>query len=87
MIPVGKEAFEKADEEENGVRKPAVKFSLKDSLPQNIKELSANLPYPLQHLYKGDYRLVVAGHSNGHVVATTKNKKSTATPGSIIANL
>ena len=33
MIPVGKEAFEKADEEENGVRKPAVEFNLKDSLP------------------------------------------------------
>ena len=37
QIPVGKEAFEKADEEENGVRKLAVKFNLKDSIPQNIK--------------------------------------------------
>ena len=32
-IPIGRDAFEKADEEENGVRKPAVEFNLKDSLP------------------------------------------------------
>jgi hypothetical protein len=35
----------------------------------------ANLPYPLQHLYEGDYRLAAAGHGNGRVAATTKTKE------------
>ena len=52
QIPVGRDAFEKADEEENGVRKPAVKFNLKDSLPQNIKgKNSPNLPSLLHSVY------------------------------------
>ena len=50
-IPVGRDAFEKADEEENGIKKPAVKFDLTDSLPQHIKgKQSPNLSSPIHNV-------------------------------------
>ena len=65
QIPVGRDAFEKADEEENGVRKPAVKFNLKDSLPQNIKgKQSPNLSSPI--------------HSVCTIIITTKERSNAA---------
>ena len=47
-IPVGRDASEKANEDENGVRKPAVKFDLKESIQQNMKgKQSPNLSIPI----------------------------------------
>ena len=59
----------------NGTAKQMQNFShFLIQTPPTKPELLANLPYPLQHLYKGDYRLAAAGHSNGRVVTTTRTK-------------